>query len=109
MTFRSHAVLKGGNIVLGGIVFQLGGRSFIFYITPSAHARWIVSLICYTALAAEYLWRYVVDAPLHHDNTHEARMRTTPRMRALLSGMGAMTVFLFIRYAFRGYFGLVHI
>jgi hypothetical protein len=69
----------------------------------------LVAIICYTALATEYLWRYVVDAPLRSDDKRQTRTQTRPRMKTLISSMGAITVLIFIRYVVHHYFILVRI
>lgn len=73
---------KGGNIMLGGIVFQL------------------VAIVAYSILAAEFLIRYIVDKPIAgHElaDTNSRRVRTPLKMKLLLFGMGFMTVLIFIR------------
>ncbi|KAI0040112.1 RTA1-domain-containing protein, partial [Auriscalpium vulgare] len=74
----------GGNIMLGGIIFQL------------------VAIICYTALAAEFLLRYVKDKPFERRNApNQPRGRTNKRMKVMLGGMSLMTLFLLIRSVYR--------
>ncbi|KAI0321512.1 RTA1-domain-containing protein [Amylostereum chailletii] len=74
----------GGNIMLGGIVFQL------------------VAIICYVALAAEFLFRYINDRPIGRRNNHfDSRVPTTQRMKLMLAGMTLMTIFIFIRSIYR--------
>lgn len=58
-----------------------------------------VAIVCYTTLAVEFLTRYVKDVPLHFSaSAREPRVKTTGRMKLMLFGMAAMTVFIFIRY-----------
>ncbi|KAI0036370.1 RTA1 like protein-domain-containing protein [Vararia minispora EC-137] len=65
--------LKGSNVILAGIVFQL------------------VSLVSYALLAAEFLWRYAIDAPIRHDESYQRRTHTTSRMRLLLLAYPCVT------------------
>ncbi|KAI0051445.1 RTA1-domain-containing protein [Auriscalpium vulgare] len=74
----------GGNIMLGGIIFQL------------------VAIICYAALAAEFLLRYVKDRPFErHNAPDQPRGRTDKHMKILLGGMSLMTLFILIRSVYR--------
>ncbi|KAI0026998.1 RTA1 like protein-domain-containing protein, partial [Vararia minispora EC-137] len=74
----------GGNIMLGGIIFQL------------------VAIILYSSLATEFFLRYVKDRPLRHDSVaYQKRTKTTGRTKLLLLGMVLMTIFLFIRSIYR--------
>ncbi|KAI0042861.1 RTA1-domain-containing protein [Auriscalpium vulgare] len=80
---NSNAKL-GGNIMLGGIIFQL------------------IAIICYAALAAEFLLRYVRDRPFEKRNApDQPRGRTDKHMKILLGGMSLMTVFILIRSVYR--------
>ncbi|KAI0048955.1 RTA1-domain-containing protein [Auriscalpium vulgare] len=74
----------GGHIMLGGIIFQL------------------VAIICYAALAAEFLLRYVQDKPFKRRNApDQPRGRTDKHMKILLGGMSLMTFFILIRSIYR--------
>ncbi|KAI0050303.1 RTA1-domain-containing protein, partial [Auriscalpium vulgare] len=74
----------GGNIMLGGIVFQLA------------------AIVAYVTLAAEFLLRYIKDRPVHRAGVvTERRGRTDPRTKILLMGMGFMTICILIRSVYR--------
>ncbi|KAI0057328.1 RTA1-domain-containing protein [Artomyces pyxidatus] len=74
----------GGNIMLGGIVFQLA------------------AIVVYVALALEFLLRYTRNQPIHDRNlVLERRRRTDIRMKLMLLGMCLMTIFIFIRSVYR--------
>ncbi|KAI0057294.1 RTA1-like protein [Artomyces pyxidatus] len=86
----SHSVHKhknpatGGNIMLGGIVFQLA------------------AIVVYVALALEFLLRYIHDQPVRtRDLVPTRRGRTDTRMKLMLFGMTLMTIFIFIRSVYR--------
>ncbi|KAI0263773.1 RTA1 like protein-domain-containing protein [Gloeopeniophorella convolvens] len=69
----------GGNIALGGIVFQL------------------VAIIVYSALAAEFLTRYIRDRPMRYARVGAAPRGSTDRlMKRMLYAMSLMTVFILI-------------
>ncbi|KAI0310094.1 RTA1 like protein, partial [Amylostereum chailletii] len=72
----------GGNIMLGGIIFQL------------------VAIICYATLASEFLFRYIKDRPIGRRDT-DSRVPTTQRMKLMLAGMTLMTIFIFVRSIYR--------
>ncbi|VDB96672.1 unnamed protein product [Peniophora sp. CBMAI 1063] len=77
---------KGGNIMLGGIVFQL------------------VAIVAYSVLAAEFLTRYIMDRPISgHEfaDPQSRRVKTPLKMKLMLSGMALMTVLIFIRSVYR--------
>ncbi|KAI0056244.1 RTA1-domain-containing protein [Artomyces pyxidatus] len=79
-----HKANIGGNIMLGGIVFQL------------------VAIVFYVALAGEFLFRYIKDRPfLRSGSVLQRRGSTTQRMKILLGGMSFMTVCIFIRSIYR--------
>ncbi|KAI0047690.1 RTA1-like protein [Auriscalpium vulgare] len=74
----------GGNITLGGIIFQL------------------VAIICYSALAVEFLVRYVKNKPFEkRDASDRPRGRTDKHIQILLGGMSLMTGFILIRSVYR--------
>ncbi|KZV75700.1 RTA1-like protein [Peniophora sp. CONT] len=77
---------KGGNIMLGGIVFQL------------------VAIVAYSVLAAEFIFRYIIDKPVaghEYADTSSRRVKTPLRMKLMLFGMALMTVLIFIRSVYR--------
>jgi len=73
----------GGHIMLGGIAFQT------------------VSIVIYTATAAEFLTRYVKDRPVRDADVFTKRVKTTRRMKLMLTGLALMTIFIFIRSIYR--------
>ncbi|TFY75758.1 hypothetical protein EWM64_g8254 [Hericium alpestre] len=79
---------KGGNIMLGGIVFQLA------------------AIIAYVALAAEFLTRYWTNKPVHRngeivDKESGEKPHMQPRMKLMIFGMVFMTTLFFIRSVYR--------
>ena len=70
--------------MLGGIVFQL------------------VAIVAYSALAAEFLVRYILDKPVsghEFSGSQSRRVKTPLKMKLMVFGMALMTVLIFIRYA----------
>ncbi|TFY71788.1 hypothetical protein EVG20_g1216 [Dentipellis fragilis] len=78
---------KGGNIMLGGIVFQLA------------------AIIAYVALASEFLTRYWLDRPLHRNDEILGEQKERPhmslKMKQMIFGLIMMTVLIFIRSVYR--------
>lgn len=56
-----------------------------------------VFLTVFTACAVEFIYRYGHDLPCRQDGTQRGVM--DPKLKLLLAGLSASTVFLFIRYA----------
>ncbi|EIM90022.1 RTA1-domain-containing protein [Stereum hirsutum FP-91666 SS1] len=82
----------GGNIMLGGIVFQL------------------VAIVVYACLAAEFFFRYFTDRPFRRAGSGngstdtiaaELKMPITQRMKLMILAMILMTTFLLIRSVYR--------
>ncbi|KAJ7511374.1 RTA1 like protein-domain-containing protein [Mycena galericulata] len=75
---------KGGNVMLGGIIFQL------------------VTISVYVFCAAEFLLRYVYNRPLGvRSASSTTRATLTPRMKFLLCALVFNTTCLFIRAVYR--------
>jgi len=80
----------GGNIMLGGIVFQL------------------ISLVVFFSLAAEYVTRYLKDAPFRKREAFSSsretltqRVALDSKMKLLLTGLFFIVLFVFIRSIYR--------
>ncbi|PFH46581.1 hypothetical protein AMATHDRAFT_69545 [Amanita thiersii Skay4041] len=76
----------GGNIMLGGIVFQL------------------VSITVYVMLGAEYFFRYLNDKPIRVDELKVYEGGTkglTLRLRVMVLGLALSSLFLYIRAVYR--------
>lgn len=96
---------KGGHIMLGGIVFQMGvSISYVFLFYGGAHDHPTAAIVAYVALASEFLVRYLNDRPLSmysRDPNSPSRAPLSKNMRLMLIGMAMMTVFIFIRSVYR--------
>lgn len=96
---------KGGHIMLGGIVFQMGMSTNAHL--PSRREFTIsrlAAIVAYVTLATEFIIRYFKDRPLaqySRDSNSPSRAPLSTRMRLMLIGLAMMTVFIFIRSVYR--------
>ena len=78
---------RGGQIMLGGIVFQL------------------IMIVIYSVMAIEYCIRYFSDRPVHHlgmkQTDYMARGELVHKVKIMLAGLALNTVCLFIRAIYR--------
>ncbi|KAL1743514.1 RTA1 like protein-domain-containing protein [Schizophyllum fasciatum] len=74
---------KGGNIMLGGIAFQ------------------IIVILFFTIVSAEFLWRYASNRPLGSRQPSLPTAKASPRLQLALVSVAGSTALLFIRAVYR--------
>lgn len=104
-----NSVIKtGGNIMLGGIVFQVGTN--LSHCCTSLHydSNDTVVMTAFIAFSTEFMWRYFKDVPVSSRSKESSQVTLsnarkgdyTGAMRFMVYALAVDSVLLYIRYAF---------
>lgn len=100
---NGSCVMQGSNIMLTGIVFQLGTYRLSVRVFPRLMIN-LVAMVIFSALMTEYLVRYALGRPIRRGSsgtTISIQAEDTPTldrgMKMLLGGVALSTLFLLIR------------
>ena len=100
-TFRKLNQPQGANIMLGGIVSQMSECIHHILQWALAHLLYLsVFITVYVLFAAEFIWRYFKDSPIHETSKLEGpRVVMNRQLKTLIFAMAFNTFCLYVRCA----------